>query len=146
MPVHSRGLFSAGRHSTVGGARAVALLRALAPTPRLLAYTEVEVHSREYNFDGLVGPTHHYAGLSHGNVASLRHAGQPGNPRAAALEGLRKMRFVSALGVGQAVLPPQPRPDVRMLRRLGFGGTNEEVLSRALEVAPRLLGQGSSAS
>ena len=38
---------------------------------------------REYNFDGLVGPTHNYAGLSHGNVASLTHAGQAANPRAA---------------------------------------------------------------
>ena len=25
----------------------------------------------EVNFDGLVGPTHNYAGLSYGNVASL---------------------------------------------------------------------------
>lgn len=104
------------------------------------------MHAREYNFDGLVGPTHHYAGLSHGNLASTLHAGQPGNPRAAALEGLKKMRFVSALGVGQAVLPPQPRPDIRTLRRLGFSGTNEEVLSSALKLAPRLLGQCSSAS
>ncbi|MDB4873357.1 MAG: succinylarginine dihydrolase, partial [Gemmatimonadales bacterium] len=27
--------------------------------------------AREYNFDGLVGPSHNYAGLSFGNVASL---------------------------------------------------------------------------
>ena len=26
----------------------------------------------EVNFDGLVGPTHNYAGLSYGNVASLK--------------------------------------------------------------------------
>ena len=26
----------------------------------------------EINFDGLVGPTHHYAGLSFGNVASTK--------------------------------------------------------------------------
>ena len=36
--------------------------------------------AREYNFDGLVGPTHNYAGLSHGNVASLKHSGQPATP------------------------------------------------------------------
>jgi len=104
------------------------------------------VHSREYNFDGLVGPTHHYAGLSPGNVASLRHAGQPGNPRAAALEGLRKMHFLARLGVGQGVFPPQPRPDLGTLRRLGFSGTDAEVLSHALAVAPRLLSHCSSAS
>ncbi|HVJ14389.1 MAG TPA: N-succinylarginine dihydrolase [Polyangiaceae bacterium] len=104
------------------------------------------MHSREYNFDGLVGPTHHYAGLSHGNVASLQHAGRPGNPRAAALEGLKKMRFVSGLGVGQGVLPPQPRPDLWTLRRLGFSGTDRDVLARALTIAPRLLSHCSSAS
>ena len=104
------------------------------------------MHAREYNFDGLVGPTHHYAGLSHGNVASLQHAGQPGNPRAAALEGLKKMRFVSSLGVGQGVFPPQPRPDIWTLRRLGFAGTDREVLSAALAHAPRLLSHCSSAS
>ncbi|HEX9576413.1 MAG TPA: N-succinylarginine dihydrolase [Myxococcales bacterium] len=87
--------------------------------------------SREYNFDGLVGPTHNYAGLSFGNVASQRHAGQPANPRAAALQGLAKMRFVATLGVGQAVLPPHERPSLRTLRRLGFRGADEEVLAQA---------------
>src|ERR1700694_3209294 len=86
---------------------------------------------REYNFDGLVGPTHNSAGLSHGNVASLTHAGQVANPRAAALQGLGKMRFVASLGVGQAVLPPHERPSLRTLRRLGFCGKDEEVLARA---------------
>ncbi len=102
--------------------------------------------AREYNFDGLVGPTHHYAGLSHGNVASTLHAGQPGNPRAAALEGLRKMTFMANLGLGQAVLPPQPRPDLLALRKLGFSGGTEAMLTRALKIAPRLLSHCSSAS
>ncbi len=102
--------------------------------------------AREYNFDGLVGPTHHYAGLSHGNVASTQHAGQPGNPRAAALEGLRKMSFIAGLGLGQAILPPQPRPDLLTLRKLGFSGNTEEMLSQALKIAPRLLSQCASAS
>ena len=83
--------------------------------------------AREINFDGLVGPTHHYAGLSPGNLASAEHAGLSGNPRASALEGIGKMRLVARLGVGQAVLPPQPRPDVSALRRLGFTGTNAVV-------------------
>ncbi|TMB10706.1 MAG: succinylarginine dihydrolase, partial [Deltaproteobacteria bacterium] len=71
--------------------------------------------AREYNFDGLVGPTHNYAGLSHGNVASLAHSGRPASPRGAALQGLAKMRFVASLGVGQAVLPPHERPSLRTL-------------------------------
>lgn len=86
---------------------------------------------REYNFDGLVGPTHNYAGLSPGNVASLRHAGQAANPRQAALQGLAKMRFVASLGAGQAVLPPHQRPSLKALRALGFAGDDEEVLARA---------------
>src|SRR5260221_2016617 len=86
---------------------------------------------REYNFDGLVGPTHNYAGLSRGNVASLAHSGQTANPRAAALQGLGKMRFVASLGVGQAVLPPHERPSLRTLRRLGFRRSGEEILGPA---------------
>lgn len=101
---------------------------------------------REHQFDGLVGPTHHYAGLSPGNLASQQHAGQVSNPRAAALEGLAKMRHVSQLGVAQAVLPPQPRPSSSLLRRLGFTGTDEQLLARALAEAPELLHAASSAS
>jgi succinylarginine dihydrolase len=86
---------------------------------------------REFNFDGLVGPTHNYAGLSPGNLASTRHAGKVANPRAAALQGLEKMAFLSALGVGQGVLPPQPRPDVGVLRSLGFRGTDTKVIEQA---------------
>ena len=105
--------------------------------------------AREYNFDGLVGPTHNYAGLSHGNVASLTHAGQPASPRGAALQGLAKMRFVASLGVGQAVLPPHERPALRTLRRLGFRGSDEEVLAQAArdpELKDQLLRISSSAA
>lgn len=101
---------------------------------------------RELNFDGLVGPTHNYAGLSPGNLASTRHYGQVANPRRAALQGLAKMRFVAGLGVGQAILPPQPRPDVETLRRLGFGGSDEAVVAQAAKVADHLLRLCSSAS
>src|SRR5438309_7195621 len=86
---------------------------------------------REFNFDGIVGPTHNYAGLSPGNVASLSHVGQAANPKRAALQGLAKMRLVASLGVGQAVLPPHERPRMRTLRQLGFRGSDEEVLAAA---------------
>jgi succinylarginine dihydrolase len=107
------------------------------------------VTAREYNFDGLVGPTHNYAGLSPGNVASISHRGQTANPRAAALQGLSKMRFVASLGVGQAVLPPHERPSLKTLRRLGFRGSDEEVLAKAAsdpELAGQLLRISSSAA
>ena len=86
---------------------------------------------REYQFDGLVGPTHNYGGLSPGNVASMLHTGEVSNPRAAARQGLEKMRFVRDLGVAQAVLPPHDRPSLSSLRALGFHGTDEEVIATA---------------
>ena len=86
---------------------------------------------REVQFDGLVGPTHNYGGLSPGNVASTLHGGQVSNPRAAARQGLAKMRFVQGLGVAQAVLPPHHRPSLPTLRRLGFLGSDEQVLAGA---------------
>lgn len=70
----------------------------------------------ELNFDGLVGPTHNYAGLSFGNIASTSHQGFNSNPKAAALEGLQKMKFLHELGIKQAIIPPQLRPDIKALR------------------------------
>jgi succinylarginine dihydrolase len=101
---------------------------------------------REYNFDGIVGPTHNYGGLSPGNLASTRHGGKASNPREAALQGLEKMRFVSELGVGQGVLPPQPRPSLKALRQLGFVGTDEEIITRAATEADHLLRLASSSA
>jgi succinylarginine dihydrolase len=101
---------------------------------------------REWSFDGLVGPTHNYGGLSPGNVASIASGGRTSNPRAAALQGLAKMRLVHDLGAGQAVLPPQPRPSLRTLRALGFAGTDEEVIAGAARHAGHLLRLCSSAS
>lgn len=102
--------------------------------------------AREVNFDGLIGPTHNYAGLSPGNVASASNAGGASNPRAAALQGLAKMRAVAAMGLTQAVLPPMERPDLGTLRRLGFEGTDEQVLRDAWHTDPTLLAAVWSAS
>lgn len=73
----------------------------------------------EINFDGLVGPSHNYAGLSLGNLASASHGGDPSYPRAAALQGLDKMRHNLALGLIQGFLAPLPRPDHAFLAALG---------------------------
>src|SRR5690606_17897897 len=59
-----------------------------------------------------------------------------GNPRAAALEGLEKMRFVASLGVGQAVLPPQLRPPPGALTRLGYTGNLNQALEQAYLDSP----------
>ncbi|MBB6505826.1 succinylarginine dihydrolase [Sphingomonas endophytica] len=75
---------------------------------------------REINFDGIVGPSHNYAGLSPGNLAATANAGQVAHPRAAALQGVAKMRANLALGLLQGVLIPPPRPDHGWLARLAM--------------------------
>lgn len=100
----------------------------------------------EANFDGLVGPTHNYAGLSLGNIASCQHAQQYANPRDAAKQGLKKAKLLADLGLSQAILPPQHRPDIPLLKRLGFSGTDAQILTQAREHMPELLQVVSSAS
>jgi succinylarginine dihydrolase len=74
---------------------------------------------REINFDGIIGPSHNYAGLSFGNVASMRHGGQVSQPRAAALQGIDKMRANLALGLAQGIFLPHARPNRGWLTELG---------------------------
>ena len=74
----------------------------------------------EINFDGLVGPSHNYAGLSLGNLASASHGGDPSYPRAAALQGLDKMRHNLSLGLVQGWFAPLPRPNQGFLDSLGL--------------------------
>lgn len=74
---------------------------------------------REINFDGIIGPSHNYAGLSLGNLASTSHRGEVSRPRAAALQGIDKMRANLALGLVQGVFVPQPRPARAWLAALG---------------------------
>jgi succinylarginine dihydrolase len=100
----------------------------------------------EVNFDGLVGPSHHYGGLSFGNRASMMHASQASNPKAAALQGLEKMQTLALKGYAQAVLPPLPRPNLSLLRELGFTGTVEAQLKSCFEHAPELFSAVWSAS
>ncbi|TFI59366.1 N-succinylarginine dihydrolase [Sphingomonas parva] len=74
---------------------------------------------REINFDGIIGPSHNYSGLSLGNVASATNKGLVSHPRAAALQGLEKMRHNLRLGLAQGVLLPHRRPDRAWLAELG---------------------------
>jgi succinylarginine dihydrolase len=82
----------------------------------------------EINFDGIVGPTHNYAGLSLGNLAATAHAGDVSYPRAAALQGVEKMRANLALGVAQGFFVPPPRPDEPWLEALAADAAIDPVL------------------
>ncbi|WP_288841449.1 N-succinylarginine dihydrolase [uncultured Deefgea sp.] len=100
----------------------------------------------EANFDGLVGPTHHYGGHSFGNVASTGNANQAANPREAALQGLAKMKALADLGYRQGVLPPQERPALWMLRDLGYTGSDAEIIAAMGNTPSGFLSSLSSAS
>jgi len=100
----------------------------------------------EVNFDGLVGPTHNYSGLSFGNIASTSNSKGIANPKLAALQGLDKMKTLSDMGFKQGVLPPQERPCIATLRQLGFDGSDVQVIQKAVKDAPQLFSAVNSAS
>lgn len=102
--------------------------------------------AQEANFDGLIGPTHNYGGLSDGNLASANNAGLVASPRAAALQGLEKMKAMHEAGLWQGILPPQQRPHLPTLRRAGFSGTDKQVFEAAWKQASRLMKNAMSAS
>lgn len=103
-------------------------------------------HAVEANFDGLVGPTHNYAGLSWGNVASKSNVRSVSNPKEAALQGLAKMKRLADRGFVQGVLPPHERPHIPTLRALGFSGSDSDILRAAADQSPSILAAASSAS
>jgi len=92
---------------------------------------------REINFDGIVGPSHNYAGLSLGNLASSRNAGHVSRPRAAALQGIEKMRANLALGLAQGIFVPHPRPETEWLMSLGtsFEGAEQVLAANAMSAS-----------
>lgn len=94
--------------------------------------------AKEVNFDGLVGPTHNYSGLSYGNIASLKNQSTISNPKEAALQGLNKMKFLHELGITQAILPPHPRPYLPILQELGFTGHETEIIRKTHQLNPEL--------
>ncbi len=100
----------------------------------------------EVNFDGLIGPSHNYGGLSDGNLASARNAGDVSNPREAAVQGLEKMRILVRAGLVQGVLPPLARPGFDLLAAAGFSGSDAQMIETAARLSPRLLKTAYSAS
>src|SRR4030095_2391519 len=73
----------------------------------------------EINFDGIVGPSHNYSGLSLGNLASTTNKGMIAFPRAAALQGVDKMRHNLGLVLAQGLFLPHERPNRPWLTALG---------------------------
>ncbi|RED15742.1 N-succinylarginine dihydrolase [Parasphingopyxis lamellibrachiae] len=91
----------------------------------------------EINFDGVIGPSHNYAGLSLGNLASAKNAGKISQPRAAALQGLEKMRANIRLGLVQGAFLPQRRPNMAWLEQLAAdpGHADPALLANAMSAS-----------
>ena len=85
----------------------------------------------EINFDGIIGPSHNYAGLSLGNLASSNNAGAPAYPKAAALQGVEKMRANLRLGLAQGFFMPLDRPNKNWLAGLSTDMQSAEPHIRA---------------
>ncbi len=92
----------------------------------------------EVNYDGLIGPTHNYGGLSEGNIASQKNADHVSRPKFAALQGLEKMKRLHDQGFIQGVLPPHERPYFSTLRALGFSGSDYQIWDSVWKVSPLL--------
>ena len=100
----------------------------------------------EVNFDGLIGPSHNYGGMSDGNLASQANLGDVSHPKEAALQGLEKMRLLVKAGFVQGVFPPLERPNLGFLAEIGLGEAPSEMISEAAGTEPRLLKAAYSAS
>lgn len=104
------------------------------------------MRAREVNFDGLIGPSHNYGGLSDGNLASGKNSGLVSRPREAALQGLEKMRKLVKAGFVQGVLPPPARPHTGLLMSTGAYGEVGEAIKETAATAPGVLKAAYSAS
>jgi succinylarginine dihydrolase len=99
----------------------------------------------EVVFVGLPGPTHHYGGLSTDNKASTLNRGSVSNPKQAALQALELVWLLKSMGIVTAILPPQLRPSMPLLRQ-HFKGEDEAIIAQAATAAPALLEKACAAS
>ncbi|MFA6222255.1 MAG: N-succinylarginine dihydrolase [Desulfomonilaceae bacterium] len=111
------------------------------PHPAHLAEEAFEV-----NFDGIPGPTHNFGGLAYGNIRSMANRLSVSNPRAALFQCLTKMKLVHSLGLLQALLPLHPRPAFEALRRLGYSGSETQILEKVSKENINLLARCYSSS
>ncbi len=100
----------------------------------------------EANFDGIVGLTHNYGGLSAGNLASAANASAVSRPREGALQGLAKAKMLADIGLVQGLLPPHERPHIPTLKALGFSGTDVQILEAAWKADKALVRNVSSSA
>jgi succinylarginine dihydrolase len=93
---------------------------------------------QEVNFNGIPGPTHLFAGLGMGNIASMSNEGQLSHPQKAALQSLEKIKFLARLGSVEAIIPPHRRPYLDILNFYGYSGTPQERIVQAYALDPKV--------
>ncbi|MBU0505226.1 MAG: N-succinylarginine dihydrolase [bacterium] len=101
---------------------------------------------REINLSGLVGVTHNYCGLTVGHTKNISFDGNATNPKKAAQEALERIKTLHDKGVLQIIMPPHDRPSLSLLKRLGFSGTNEEIIEKAFQQDPKVYAGACSAA
>jgi succinylarginine dihydrolase len=74
----------------------------------------------ELSLSTLPAPTHHFAGLAFGNLASEIHAGKISSPKKAALQSLERIFYLYSRGFPQIIIPPQKRPDFKFIKEQGL--------------------------
>lgn len=92
---------------------------------------------QEINFNGIPGPTHLFSGLATGNLASISNQGQLSCPQKAALQSLKKIKFLAGLGSVEAIIPPHRRPYLDILNFYGYSGTPLEKIIQAYSADPK---------
>ncbi len=104
----------------------------------------------EIIFIGIPGPTHHYGGLSVDNIACGISHGDISHPAQAALQAIALAGLLLKLGITVAIMPPQLRPHLPLLRKALDGDEaavdDAQLIAQAVIKAPRLLEIASSSS
>ena len=90
--------------------------------------------AREANFDGLVGPTHNYSGLSFGNLASKNNRGGVASPKLAALQGDFDRTLVEKAFIESVLLDMDSA--LRYSKKAIPGGARARSVGPALAPAP----------
>lgn len=89
--------------------------------------------------DRLINPSHHFGGLSPGNKASENHKYKLSFPKKAAKQGLQKVKILLENSVPQILLPPAKLPHLNLIKKIGYRGNIQKILSTLKTENPHLL-------
>ncbi len=94
---------------------------------------------KEVIFIGIPGPTYNFSGLAYGNVAESKYEGSVSQPKLAAIQSLKLAAAILERDITVGILPPLHRPDLALLKHIGYEGAPEKMIETAGEDNYRLL-------